>query len=123
MRLLRPSSEKAPLYLLSERKVVGTAAQRISAQLSKAALPAVAPPAAQWLVSPRRASEAFATLLTTDNVDYLRGALVLGSSIRTFDSSRDMVCLVTAAVPTEWRASLQVAGWTVKEVPEVDEFW
>jgi len=48
---------------------------------------------------------------------------VLGSSIRTFDSSRDMVCLVTAAVPSEWRSSLTVAGWTVVEVSEVDEFW
>lgn len=71
----------------------------------------------------RKANEAIATLLTTDNRDYLRGALVLGSSIRSFDSSRDMVALVTAAVPREWRDPLSVAGWTVVEVPELAEFW
>ena len=53
----------------------------------------------------------------------LGGALVLGSSIRSFDSSRDLVCLVIAAVPVEWRSALEVAGWTVKEVAEVQEFW
>ena len=57
------------------------------------------------------------------HADYLRGALVLGSSIRSFDSSRDMVCLVTKAVPAEWRGALSVAGWTVREVDEVREFW
>merc|ERR1719465_132313 len=69
-RLIRPSHEKAPLYLLSERQTVGAAAQRISAQLSRAALPADKPPAAEWLVAPRKKAEAFATLLTTDNADY-----------------------------------------------------
>ena len=121
-RLLKPSNEQPQLYLHSERQTVGARAQRLSETLSAAA-PLPMPDAANWLVAPRRATEAFATLLTTDNSDYLRGALVLGSSIRTFDSSRDMVCLVTAAVPSEWRSSLTVAGWTVVEVSEVDEFW
>ena len=84
---------------------------------------AVAAAASPWLVTPRRSNEAVATLLTTDNADYLRGALVLGSSIRSFDSSRVMVCLVTKAVPAEWRGALSVAGWTVREVDEVREFW
>merc|ERR1719238_1865398 len=123
-RLLRPSADKTPFYLHAERATVGAAAQRISAALSgAAALPAQAPPPAQWLTAPRKTAEAFATLLTTDNVDYLRGALVLGSSIRTFDSTRDMVALVTDKVPSEWHASLTVAGWTVQVVPELEEFW
>lgn len=78
---------------------------------------------ASWVRVPLKTKEAFATLLTTDNTDYLRGALVLGSSIRSFDSSRDMICLVTPAVPKEWHAALGVAGWTVKVVDEVEEFW
>jgi len=122
-RLLQPSTKTPPPYLLSERQIVGSGAQRISALLANFAPPAEAPAAATWLSAPRHTDEAFATLLTTDNVDYLRGALVLGSSIRTFDSSRDMVALVTDKVPAEWHASLQVAGWTVKVVPELAEFW
>jgi hypothetical protein len=50
-------------------------------------------------VAERKANEAIATLLTTDNRDYLRGALVLGSSIRSFDSSRDMVRGIAARPP------------------------
>ena len=101
--------------------MIGLVAKALSTTLSKG----VAKPAAKvsWLQAPRKAREAIATLLTTDNADYLRGALVLGSSIRSFDSSRDMVCLVTKAVPAEWRGSLSVAGWTVREVDEVREFW
>ena len=101
--------------------MIGLVAKALSTTLSKG----VAKPAAKvsWLQAPRKAREAIATLLTTDNADYLRGALVLGSSIRSFDSSRDMVCLVTKAVPAEWRGALSVAGWTVREVDEVREFW
>jgi len=123
LRLIRPSAEKAPLYLASERATVGAKAQKLSALLSQAALPAAQLPPAEWHVAPRKADEAIATLLTTDNVDYLRGALVLGSSIRTYDSTRDMVALVTPKVPQEWHSSLQVAGWTVHVVPELEEFW
>merc|ERR550537_1445575 len=85
----------------------------------------VAKPAkpAMWMQATRKSKEAIATLLTTDNKDYLRGALVLGSSIRSFDSSRDMVCMVTAAVPKEWHSSLAVAGWKVVVVDEVAEMW
>jgi len=125
-RLLRPATgdkAKKTLYLASERQVVGAAAQKISDMLSSASLPAAKPEPARWLVAPRKSDEAFATLLTTDNADYLRGALVLGSSIRTFDSSRDMIAMVTDKVPAEWHASLTVAGWTVQVVPELEEFW
>ena len=122
-RLLRPSTKPAEKYLLSERNTVGPAAQRISAMLSTGRISAAKPEPATWLTAARKSDEAFATLLTTDNADYLRGALVLGSSIRTFDSSRDMVALVTDKVPAEWHASLNVAGWTVQVVPELEEFW
>ena len=125
LKLIRPSTKKTDFYLRAERNTVGMAAQMLSDTLSRwspeAAAQQVAP--ANWLMTPRKANEAFATLLTTDNADYLRGALVLGSSIRTFDSSRDMVALVTERVPTEWHASLEVAGWTVHVVPELEEFW
>lgn len=122
-KLIRPSSESAPVYLRSEHQAVGAAARRISGLLAASSLPAEKIAPAQWLLTPRSTDEAIVTLLTTDNVDYLRGALVLGSSIRTFDSSRDMLALVTEAVPREWHSSLQVAGWTVHVVPEVAEFW
>jgi glycogenin glucosyltransferase len=125
LKLIRPSAEKKAFYLASERNTVGPAAQALSDTLSKwdptAHKEQLKP--AEWLITPRKAKQAFATLLTTDNADYLRGALVLGSSIRTFDSSRDMVALVTEKVPAEWHASLTVAGWTVHVVPEIEEFW
>jgi len=123
-RLIRPSVAATPLYLLAERQIVGQRAHAISSALSfTTGAPLVKPAAATWHVSPRREHEAIATLLTTDNADYLRGALVLGSSIRSFDSSRDMVCLVTPSVPTEWKGALEVAGWKIVEVPELEEFW
>jgi len=122
-RLIKPSTHEAHRYLASEQKTVGEKALAVSKALLSNALPATQLPPATWHVAPRKHAEAVATLLTTDNKDYLRGALVLGSSIRSFDSSRDMVCLVTKAVPMEWRGPLTVAGWTVVEVPEVQEFW
>jgi len=80
--------------------MVSPNAQKISAALS-AGTTLETP--ASWLAAPRRSKEAIATLLTTTNADYLRGALVLGSSIRSFDSERDMLILVTPLVPVEWR--------------------
>ncbi len=91
-RLLRPSAERSHTYLASERSAVGKSVHALSQALSSPErMPAVQLPRASWHVAERKAGEAIATLLTTDNKDYLRGALVLGSSIRSFDSSRDMV--------------------------------
>jgi len=120
--LLRASSHEAVTYLASERKVVGPVAQGISEALTTDTH-RVDTSAKPWLMAPRKATEAFATLLTTANVEYFRGALVLGSSIRSFDASRDLVCLVTSSVPEEWYSALEVAGWTVHKVEEVSEFW
>jgi len=120
-RLIRPSEERKPFYLASERAAVGEGARSISKMLSQGIV--AKPAAAKWVNTPLKSKEAIATLLTTDNKDYLRGALVLGSSIRSFDASRDMVALVTPAVPKEWHSSLAVAGWKVKVVDEVEEFW
>ena len=39
--------------------------------------------------------EAYASILTGDNPDYLVAALVLGSTVRSFDSQRDMLMLVS----------------------------
>ena len=90
-RLIKPSTHEAHRYLASEQKTVGEKALAVSKALLSNALPATQLPPATWHVAPRKHAEAVATLLTTDNKDYLRGALVLGSSIRSFDSSRDMV--------------------------------
>lgn len=99
-RLLRPSTEHAHTYLASERAAVGPSVHALSMALSSAdRLPAAQLPRASWHVAERKESEAIATLLTTDNRDYLRGALVLGSSIRSFDSSRDMVRGARARAP------------------------
>jgi glycogenin glucosyltransferase len=119
--LLKPSASKPPFYLASERAMVSSNAQAISKALSTGTTMKSA--SASWLSAPRRSNEAIATLLTTTNADYLRGALVLGSSIRSFDSERDMIILVTQAVPTEWRSALTVAGWRIVEVEELAEFW
>ena len=105
-RLLRPSTEHAHTYLASERAAVGPSVHALSMALSSAdRLPAAQLPRASWHVAERKESEAIATLLTTDNRDYLRGALVLGSSIRSFDSSRDMVRGVAARAPPRKRPS------------------
>ncbi|EOD07169.1 hypothetical protein EMIHUDRAFT_97003 [Emiliania huxleyi CCMP1516] len=119
--LLRPSPKTSVTYLASERKVLGAAAPALSDSILRGEV--VSRPASPWLFIPLRKSQAYATLLTTDNSDYFRGAMVLGSSIRSFDSARDMVCLVTSSVPEEWRSALTVAGWTVAVVDEVAEFW
>jgi len=118
--LLKPSTSGAPFYLASERAMVSSNAQKISKALT-AGTTLQTP--ASWLAAPRRSNEAIATLLTTTNADYLRGALVLGSSIRSFDAERDMIILVTPLVPTEWRSALSVAGWRVEVVAELGEFW
>jgi glycogenin glucosyltransferase len=120
-QLLRPSQKKQVTYLASERKVLGSTVPALSESISTGNI--VAAPVSPWLLKPLRSTEAYATLLTTANVDYFRGALVLGSSIRSFDSTRDLVCLVTASVPQEWRSALTVAGWSTIEVDEVPEFW
>ena len=101
----------ASLWLM---QVVGPVAQGVSDAISQG--PSVETAPSPWPVAPRKAKEAFATLLTTSNVEYFRGALVLGSSIRSFDASRDLVCLVTSSVPEEWYSALEVAGWTVHKV-------
>jgi len=122
-RLIKPSNSKPHSYLASERKVVGDKALAISKALTAAMPPVEMPSPASWLVTERKSKQAIATLLTTNNPYYLQGALVLGSSIRSFDSTRDMVALVTKQTPAEWRDPLQVAGWTIVEVDEIAEFW
>jgi glycogenin glucosyltransferase len=121
-QLLHASPKDESTFLPAERRVVARGNVAAISQALAAGSPVKLAPS-PWLVTPRKPTEAFATLLTTANRDYLRGALVLGSSIRSFDSSRDLVCLVTKAVPAEWRSALEVAGWTVQEVAEVQEFW
>jgi len=121
-QLLHASPKDESTFLPAERRVVARGNVAAIAQALAAGSPVKLAPS-PWLVTPRKPTEAFATLLTTANRDYLRGALVLGSSIRSFDSSRDLVCLVTKAVPAEWRSALEVAGWTVQEVAEVQKFW
>jgi len=115
---------ESPFYLASERRAVGKTARAISTALSKGAVATdTAPDKPKWFIAPRRGSEAIATLLTTSNEDYLRGALALGSSVSAFEPSRHKVVLVTKAVPTEWHILLKEVGWSVLGVEEVEEFW
>merc|ERR1740124_144944 len=74
--LLKPSTAASPFYLASERGMVSTNAQKIATALT-AGTTLETP--ASWLAAPRRNKEAIATLLTTTNADYLRGALALGA--------------------------------------------
>ena len=79
-----------------------------------------------WTALPptkRKADEAYATLLTTADDAYLAGALTLGSSIRAFDTLRELLVLVTEAVPVTWHEELRNAGFEVVVVDEMQEFW
>jgi len=70
------------------------------------------------------AGEAFATLLTSDDVRYLAAALVLGTSVRALDGAkREMVLLATPDVPLEWSAELTRVGWKMRWVQPIAEFW
>ena len=79
-----------------------------------------------WMALPpakRKAREAYATLLTTSDEVYLAGALTLGTSIRSLDTLRELLALVTPAVPASWHDELKAAGFEVISVDEVEEFW
>ena len=79
-----------------------------------------------WMTLPpaaRKAREAYATLLTTSDEVYLAGAITLGTSIRAFDTLRELLALVTPAVPMSWHDELRAAGFEVVSVDEVEEFW
>ena len=79
-----------------------------------------------WMALPpakRKAREAYATLLTTSDEVYLAGAITLGTSIRAFDTLRELLALVTPAVPASWHDELRAAGFEVVSVDEVQEFW
>ena len=79
-----------------------------------------------WMALPpakRKAREAYATLLTTSDEVYLAGAITLGTSIRAFDTLRELLALVTPAVPVSWHDELRAAGFEVVSVDEIEEFW
>ena len=79
-----------------------------------------------WMALPpakRKAREAYATLLTTSDEVYLAGVITLGTSIRAFDTLRELLVLVTPAVPASWHDELRAAGFEVVSVDEVEEFW
>lgn len=67
-------------------------------------------------------SFAFVTILTIENINYLKGTLVLGASIRNFYSNEDMICMVTSKVPIEWYDMLEKVGWIVKLVEYIPEY-
>lgn len=68
-------------------------------------------------------SEAYVTIMTHPSIKYLKGALVLGGSIRRFDASRDLVVLVTEEIPHAMRVVFECSGWVVMPVPIVPEPW
>ena len=101
------------------RKLTTEAATREPPSLRVALAPWPTLPAARR----GRAREAYATLLTGADATYLAGALALGSSVRALDAWREMVALVTPAVPKEWHDDLRSVGWTIRSVEPLSEFW
>eukprot|EP00941_MAST-03F_sp_MAST-3F-sp1_P005848 g5848.t1 len=68
--------------------------------------------------------EALATIITGNDSSYLVGALVLGFSLRSFESDKEMLLLATPDVPIEvWRPILEFIGWKIKKVKKIEEFW
>ena len=72
---------------------------------------------------PSSLNETFATLLTVEDADYVRGAIALGASIRAVDAERDMVIMLTPDIGVGWEPLLRHAGWTVRRVHPITEFW
>lgn len=73
---------------------------------------AAAANASSWI---RRRNETYATIVTTDDPGYLRGAVTLAKSIQRLDDERDAVALVVD-VSSRTRRVLQAAGWRLVEV-------
>ena len=59
-------------------------------------------------IEPRNTREAFATILTSDDLLYFRSALVLAASIRIYDTSRPRDLAVQGLVPHAWYPVTQV---------------
>ena len=75
-------------------------------------------------VPPHNTREAYATLLTGDDPQYFRGALVVAASIRLHDTTRDLVLMtVKGLVPRAWYPIARRFGWTVHEIEELEEAW
>lgn len=65
----------------------------------------------------RRRNETYATIVTSDDPGYLRGAVTLAKSVRRLDDERDAVALVVD-VSSRTRRVLQAAGWTLVDVSD-----
>ncbi|EOD35913.1 hypothetical protein EMIHUDRAFT_110524 [Emiliania huxleyi CCMP1516] len=101
--LLRPSPKTTVTYLASERKVLGAAARAPALSDSISRGEVVSRPASPWLFIPLRKSQAYATLLTTDNTDYSR---LLPTSNKT--ESTTATAYSKSAVLESWTAGGQL---------------
>ena len=126
------SAPAEPEWLLSELATLPEGALPLFQALERATSSASPlsgmplPHTTPWMALPpvrRQARQAYATLLTTADDAYLAGAITLGSSIRAFDTVRELLALVTAAVPVAWHEELRGAGFEVLVVDELQEFW
>lgn len=87
-----------------------------------------------------KSKEAYFTFVTADNPGYVAGAEVLAASIRTFDSSRDLVAMVSEEVTsratlrksarqkshrslTGVSGGIKAGGWRIARVPKLEEPW
>ena len=75
-------------------------------------------------VRPHNTREAYVTILTGDDLQYFRSALVVAASIRLHDTTRDLVLMtVKGLVPHAWYPIARRFGWTVHEIERLEETW
>ena len=139
------------LNLLNRLKhLVGSDAWQIQAHVASQGRLEVAPSVLSdsswtWSLQQEKAvigKEAYFTMVTSDSPGYVAGAEVLGASIRSFDSKRDLVAMLTKEVksPETKRklnnsclcgpasklgclGRLRLAGWRVVRVDKLEEPW
>eukprot|EP00924_Labyrinthula_sp_SR-Ha-C_P006737 maker-scaffold_29-snap-gene-3.26-mRNA-1 protein AED:0.01 eAED:0.01 QI:5/1/1/1/1/1/4/163/762 len=72
----------------------------------------------------KNSREAYATIVTSTDTDYVLSALVLGLSLSIQDSSRDRIALLTEDAPgKEMDEVFEQFGWIVKRITSVPEYW
>ncbi len=73
---------------------------------------------------PLKPKEAYVTLLTGPNIDYIKGARALLHSIYTLDKTRDIICLTTEDVPQDLINRFLSQDYIIhKRIQRIPEFW
>ena len=66
------------------------------------------------------ARQAYVTMLSSDNLGYAHGTRVLAASLRTFDSRRKLIAMVSQEVEShEVMRILRRGGWNIVKVPKL----